>query len=442
MFVRHLAFDAKSSRLASASTEPIARVWDLSRSFHGADPVVADEPAHLQPTNPALRNIHTQRLLGHDPMQRRIVLKSADRLVLWEPAHLRPAEMHALPGGEKNVDDAVLSGDGRWLVASLTGNALRSWDLSQREPKPQDFPSPLAGMQTRVRRLDLNRDGSRLLVWSGTGPAWQLRMKDGKPQGEAEALKDLPQVSSVRLSDDGQLLALNEPGGTVRIVDLDTQKTRFTVATPRRDSVLGMFTPSGKIFIGSSIGNAGFAGILDLDDRAELAPRAATIRHGMFDVITTMSTTPNSRFFATTGTTLGFDVKVWDLEAKDPGASALSLKGHRGRISDTRFSPDNQLLATGAQDGTVRLWNLASAAPALDPIILRGQGSNFGRLEFSADGRWILAQGDKTHVWHRDLEVLLALARRVAGREFTAEERVLYLDEQPVVEARVEGGFF
>ncbi|WP_462203524.1 WD40 repeat domain-containing protein [Frankia sp. CcWB3] len=50
---------------------------------------------------------------------------------------------------------------------------------------------------------------------------------------------------------------------------------------------------------------------------------------------------------------------LWDLA--EPGAPrrAAVLAGHRGPVRAVTFSPDGTLLATGSQDRTVILWDLA-----------------------------------------------------------------------------------
>jgi WD40 repeat protein len=86
--------------------------------------------------------------------------------------------------------------------------------------------------------------------------------------------------------------------------------------------------------------------------------------------------------------------RLWDLHAKDPAASLVVVRGHKGAVHAVTISADNHWLVTGSDDKTARLWNLSAKDPAASPVVFRGHDGPVRAVAISADNRWLVTGSD------------------------------------------------
>ncbi len=84
-------------------------------------------------------------------------------------------------------------------------------------------------------------------------------------------------------------------------------------------------------------------------------------------------------------------VRLWSLERHGPVGV---LSGHKDDINQVLFSHDGRTLATGSDDGTVRLWDV-STRRSQHTIPL---GHNVTTLAYSRDGALLAASGDEGNI--------------------------------------------
>jgi WD40 repeat protein/serine/threonine protein kinase len=70
------------------------------------------------------------------------------------------------------------------------------------------------------------------------------------------------------------------------------------------------------------------------------------------------------------------------------GSIRFRFAGHRSPITSLTISPDSSTLATASRDGVIKLWHIPTGQELFE---LRGSGYSCGRMQFTDDGRHLLA---------------------------------------------------
>ncbi|MBM5818407.1 MAG: hypothetical protein FJ083_18135, partial [Cyanobacteria bacterium K_Offshore_surface_m2_239] len=106
-------------------------------------------------------------------------------------------------------------------------------------------------------------------------------------------------------------------------------------------------------------------------------------------------------------------VRLWD--AKSGAAIGAPLKGHEDGVNSVAFSPDGRLIASGSVDQTVRLWDAKSGAAI--GALLKGHEGAVRSVAFSPDGRLIASGSDDRTVRLWDAKSGAAIGAPLKGHE-------------------------
>lgn len=372
-----------------------------------------------------------------------LISGSADTTIRrWDGAH--PA-VATLAGASRHVRSVIFTPDGSRLISAALDGHARVYDttngkllytlrqfggahsaavtpdsktlaIGSREIRLWDMRAgkSLAVFGTGnlpIRALAFTQDGS-ILVSSGdnTVKIWDVASR--------RLLKSLPRqqldIAHLAISPDGKTLATTtgdykqpDVSGQVRLWDLDGGELLQTLPDYLTRYYDVKFTPDGSALVFSDAQNK--VCFWDIEEREMKAEIYCDQRARCFEFI------PLHNWLVTTGAP--GNVSVWDIAT---GRRLALCEGHEGSTYSLACSPDGTALATGGEEGLVKLWTTpvyrggdqatagrihlwpegagSSEAPTVDiaepPLAtLTGPGSAMRYVDFTPDGSKLVVAG-------------------------------------------------
>jgi WD40 repeat protein len=305
---------------------------------------------------------------------------------LWNPVTGRPAgaPIPAGSGRDGRAAAVTFSGDGK-LIATLdntfyAGSIVRLWDPVTGQP----FGRPIQeGGGASFDTIALSPGGRFLATIDEYRVLQAWDTSTGKPVGGPEA-----EAGSVAFSPDGKLLAASI-GGVLRLWNPATgDPARMPPSAVHGGRLIAVaFTTAGTLLIAYSDGTVREWNPATGATVSVLLPPAAG-RDIAADVFS-----PGGERLATiadSGRT-----RLWNLStARSGGPSLPEAPGSDGDLNGVAFSPDDKLLAIAYANGTVQLWNPATDKPVGAPVPAdTGTNATVEGVAFSPDGD-LLASAD------------------------------------------------
>lgn len=113
------------------------------------------------------------------------------------------------------------------------------------------------------------------------------------------------------------------------------------------------------------------------------------------------------------------------------------MKGHTAAVEGVAFSPNGQLLATGSQDNTVRLWDVATGRPHGRPLIRHSEAVS--RVAFSSDSNLLASTSADTSIQLWDVATGQPFGPTLRGHEGSAWGVAFSPDDQLLATAGGDG---
>ena len=118
-------------------------------------------------------------------------------------------------------------------------------------------------------------------------------------------------------------------------------------------------------------------------------------------------------------------IKLWHAQT---GKLINTLTGHQDGVNSITFSPDGQTLISGSEDKTIKLWHIASQPKLIKT--LTGHTDSIKTVTISADGQLIASGGyDKTiKIWNLNGELVNTIERHnlaISTLQFARDSKTL-----------------
>jgi WD40 repeat protein len=326
---------------------------------------------------------------GHafDPTSKWIATSGGDSVALWPLARVYP---RVLRRHEDLVLGMAFTPDGSQLVSTSRDGSVRVWPLADGAGERHRILHQAEGTYAFHGQPAMAPDGSFVVTGNPLGQVIVLPL-DGGPVRELSGFTDV--IGDIAVGPRSRLVAAGAGGyireeAFVRVWDLESGEVRTLDAADGMEIRFVEFTADGDLWVNSGsalrrwaldgdqpriveeldLSNPELAGgepcDFDPDNRRLLLRDDG--RLWIHDMVTHESYELSSHSDPNTGGFCGLDpsrelvisshllgmVRVGPVTGEEPHL----LTGHEGYVGSVAVAPDRQWIATGDNDGTIRLW--------------------------------------------------------------------------------------
>jgi WD40 repeat protein/DNA-binding SARP family transcriptional activator len=358
----------------------------------------------------------------------------------------RAEAVETLVGHRGEVSSFAVSGDGSTLYSAGLDRHLFAWDLGGTRRLGRPF-SAGNGSTGTFPRYAMSADGNLIAFGQENGA---LSIVDARTLEQRREVPIGGVILGIAFVPGSHLIVAGDPEGLLSLADADSGRVLWRVrahdgpintpgisadgqllVTAGADGTVRFWSLPDRRRLGAPLVLEGFPADAQLSPDGRFAAVALLSRLELWNVRTrrrvrsvtldggvdTARFSPSGRFIALSNAN---GAQVWSTADWTPVTRAFS--GHAGRITWDAISRDDRTLATSGQDGTVRLWDIASEQAVGAPLPGLPGRDAIGLL--TPDGNAVIAgyQTGQAYRWDIRPGSLIRQACLVAGRALTRAE--------------------
>jgi WD40 repeat protein len=269
-----------------------------------------------------------------------------------------------LSGYKERINSIKFGPDGRTVAVAGAGRAILLWDTQTSQV------APLCGHKAAINELDFHPSGKWLASAGSDGlvQVWDVQTHESlKVFADSEA-----SIESVKFSADGLILGYSDSMGNIITRRTDDWSLVKQIKAPETEITTIAFSGDGKQLITATY--SGVVQVWSLPD-GKLVGRLPGDKEKIWRIAFA-----GDRQIATAA----WDgvVRLWDTETLEQTAA---FDSHDSWVTDVAFDSTMNIMATGSQDGRLRIWDVSDRSQFLPAITDHKQ--DVIRAAYSGDGR-------------------------------------------------------